>query len=80
MLLNFRLAALAALGSLLKFQIFRPHPRPTELKRLGAGPGISVLTISMLFLCLLKLESTGEDHGLYMKSETVSHSVGSDSL
>ena len=56
MLLYSRLAALASPGSLLKFQIFRPHPRPTKLKCLGMGPGISVLTISVLFLCLLKLE------------------------
>ena len=37
MLLNFRPAASASPGSLLKFQILGPYPRPTELKCLGVG-------------------------------------------
>lgn len=39
MLLNFRLAAPASPGSLLKLQILRPYPRPIEPRSLGVGPG-----------------------------------------
>lgn len=63
--LNFRLAALASPGSLLKLQILGPSPSPTESKSLGVGTGNLFQPSPRHAYVRSSLRRTHVAHGLY---------------